>query len=131
MLRFRRSTLICIVLVGAIAFALFPRNGRLIGELRHDLEIADQHPITILDRVRPDCVLAVVEKEGVFKLFVCYRDFWDGGNSDQWEIPFVVGSGAPPGMPEATIEYSQEFDHFPTASEISHFRREHWLTKYE
>ena len=129
MFRFRLLTLICVITVSAIAFALLPRDARLVGELRQDLRFADQHQITILDRVKPNCILAVVEQGQVFRLFVCYRDFWGTGNSDEWEIPFVVGSGAPPGVPEAVIEYSQEFDHFPTDAEISRFRWEYGLTE--
>ncbi len=127
MFRYRLLTLISVVTFAAVVFAVLPRNAAVIGELRQDLKIADRHPITILDRTDSDGILAVVEQNKTFKLFVCYRDFWGSGSADVWEIPFVVGSGAPPGEPEAVWEHSWELDHFPTDKEIARFRQEYGL----
>jgi hypothetical protein len=113
--------------LAAVVFAVLPRDAALIAELRQDLKIADRDRLTILDRTDSDGILAVVEQNKTFKLFVCYRDFWGSGNADVWEIPFVVGSGAPPGEPEAVWEYSQEFDHLPSDGEIARFRQEYGL----
>jgi hypothetical protein len=125
--RYWLLTLISVVTLAAVVFAVLPRDAAVIGELRQDLKIADHHPITILERTDSDGILAVVEQNNTFKLFVCYRDFWGSGHANVWEIPFVVGSGAPPGEPEAIWEYSQEFDHFPTGGEIARFRHEYGL----
>jgi len=126
-MRFRLLTLLSVATVCAVLFALVPRDARLIGELRRDLHFSREHRVTIVDRVGPDCVLAVAEQGKVFKLFVCYRDFWGSSDNDAWEIPFVVGSGAPPGEPEPVIEYPQEFSHFPTSVEVSSFRKDYGL----
>ena len=125
--RYRLLTLVALVTLAAVVFAVLRRDAVDIGELRQDLMIADRHRISILDSIDSDGILAVVEQNKTFKLFVCYRDFWGSGNSEAWEIPFVVGSGAPPGEPEAVWEYSQEFDHFPTDAEITGFRQEYGL----
>lgn len=125
-----RHALIALIAVTALAAFLFAgllRDRALIAELQHDLKIADRNQITILDRTTSDGILAVVEQSKTFKLFVCYRDFWNSGREGPWEIPFFVGSGAPPGELEVTCEHSLEFDHFPSDAEITRFRKEYGL----
>ncbi|MEM6471709.1 MAG: hypothetical protein AAF802_19265 [Planctomycetota bacterium] len=126
-MRYRLLTLIFFVTVTAIVFALIPREPAVVPSLRRDLKIPSRNPIWVLDQSMPNRVVAVTERENRYTLFVAFRGWWDDVRRDEWVIPFVVGSGAPPGQPEAVFEDSVDFDHFPTTDEIARFRREYGI----
>ena len=126
MFRFRlRSLIIVITAVAILCGVIALRKRALVSQLRHDLEIPAENQVTIIDRAKAHRVIGVIQGKQGYKLFVCYRGSYDGESA--WVIPVIVGSGAPPGEPEAIFEYSQELDHFPTELEVSKFRKDYGL----
>ena len=120
-MRYGLASLLLLVTIAAIAFAFVPRTSPVVTSLRRDLDIPTHFPMWVLDESKPDRAIAIVGRDGNFKLFAAYRGWWDDSRRNDWVIPFAVGSGAPSGVPEAIFEDSVEFDHFPTDTEIASF----------
>lgn len=121
-MQYRLITLLAVVPAVAIVLALVFRQSALEKALRNDLNLPATGKMWILEKDEPNQVLAVVQVEDRYKIFVAYRG-WLGQTGEMWEIPFIVGSGAPPDQPEAVWEATSYYDAYPTEKQIADFRR--------
>lgn len=126
-LQYRLITLMVAVVIAAISFAVMFLPSSLERQLHHDLNIPEGASVSIIDHPTSLRVVAVKRVDSTYTLFAAFNDRSVDGSLNGWYIPIVVGSGAPPGIPEFDLEYSRDFDHPPSQREIKAFRDEFGL----